>query len=126
MHKGTTMVRKKLVDHNALIQAIEMGQDKQDIMQKFGYKSLGALKIAYLDALVALEKVPDVKKGGKQKKVDNIVGVNSRGSLVIPKKLVEALDLDQKALFRVEKEGAGLCLKVSTTRPKTILRKKQD
>ena len=120
------MVRKKLVDHNALVQAIEMGQPKQAIMQKFGYKSLGALKIAYLDALVALEKVPDVKKGSKEKKVDNVVGINARGSLVIPKKLVDALGLDQNALFLVEKEGSGLRLKATASRPKTVLRKKRD
>ncbi len=120
------MARKRLVDHNALIQAIEMGRPKPEIMQQFGFKSLSALKIAYLNALVALDKVPDVSKGSKKKKkVDNIVGINSRGSIVIPKKLVDALGLDQKDQFKVEKEGMGLTLKTTERRPRTILRKKE-
>ena len=118
------MVRKKLVDHNALIQEIEMGHPKQEIMQKFGFKTLGALKTAYLDALVALDKVPAVKKSNKKKKVDNIVGINSRGTLVIPKTLVDTLDLDDKTLFKVEKQETNLFLKAIPKPPKTILRKK--
>ena len=61
------MARKRLVDHNALVQAIEMGKPSQEIMQQFGLKSLGALKVAYMDALIALDKVPAVKKGTKGK-----------------------------------------------------------
>jgi len=120
------MVRKRLVDHNALVQAIEMGKPSKEIMQQFGFKSLGALKVAYMDALVALEKVPSIKKGTREKKVNNIVGINSRGSLIIPKKLVDALDLDETALFAVEKKGEDLCLKRKQRPPKTILRKKRD
>ena len=118
------MVRKQLVDHNALIQAIEAGLPKQELMQLFGYKAFGALKIAYLNALMALDKVPAITVKRKEKKVDNVVGINSRGSLVIPKKLVDALGLDKNALFRVVKEGTGLSLKAKEHPPKTILRKK--
>jgi len=120
------MVRKRLVDHNALVQAIEMGTPSKEIMKQFGFKSLGALKVAYMDALVALEKVPAVRKKSRQKKVNNIVEINSRGSLVIPKKLVDALGLEEKASFSVEKMGEDLCLKSRQRPPKTILRKKRD
>ena len=120
------MARKRLVDHNALVQAIEMGKPSKEIMQQFGFRSLGALKVAYMDALVALDKVPSIKKGTKEKKVNDIVGINSRGSLVIPKKLVDALGLDETALFAVEKKGDDLCLKSRQRPPKTILRKKRD
>lgn len=118
------MVQKKLVDHNALIQAIEMGQPKHVIIQRFGYKSLAALKAAYLDALIALDKAPAVNTKRKVKKMDNVVSINSRGSLIIPKKLVDSLGIDKTALFRVEKEDNGLSLKVQQKPPKTILRKK--
>ena len=118
------MVRKRLVDHNALVQAIAMGLSKQEVMQQFGYRSLGALKVAYLDALMALSKVPAINNKRTEKKVDNVVGINSRGSLVIPKKLVDALGLDKTVLFQVVKEGAGLSLKAKKRLPKTILRKK--
>ncbi|WP_319524591.1 hypothetical protein [uncultured Desulfosarcina sp.] len=103
-----------------------MGKPSQEIMKQFGLKSLGALKVAYMDALIALDKVPAVKKGTKEKKVDNIVGINSRGSLIIPKKLVDALGLDENALFAVEKNGEDLRLKRKQRPPKTILRKKTD
>lgn len=119
------MVRKRLVDHNALIQAVEMGLTQQELMQRFGFTSFGALKVAYLDALVALDKVPVINNQRKEKKVDNVVGINSRGSLVIPKKLVDALGLDKSALFSVAKEGTGLSLKAKKRPPKTILRKKK-
>ena len=36
------MVRKRLVDHNALIQAVEAGLPKQELMQQFGYKTCAA------------------------------------------------------------------------------------
>jgi len=118
------MVRKRLVEHNALIQAIATGLSKQEVMQQFGYRSLGALKVAYLNALVALGKVPAINNKRREKKVGDVVGINSRGSLVIPKKLVDALGLDKTALFRVVKEGSGLSLKAKKSAPKTILRKR--
>ena len=120
------MARKRLVDQNALVQAVEMGKPSNEIMQQFGFKTLAALKIAYMDALIALDKVPAVKKGTKKKKVNNIVGINSRGTLVIPKKLVDALALDETALFAIEKKGNDLYLKTKQRLPKTILRKKRD
>jgi hypothetical protein len=89
------VAQKKLVEHNALLQAVEMGMSKDAIMEKFNIKNLPELKVAYYDALVALDKIKDVKKGHKPKKVDNKVSINSRGSLVIPKKLVDALNLGE-------------------------------
>jgi len=49
------MVRKRLVDHNALVQA-ETGLPTEEFLQQFGYDTFGALKIAYLHALMALDK----------------------------------------------------------------------
>jgi bifunctional DNA-binding transcriptional regulator/antitoxin component of YhaV-PrlF toxin-antitoxin module len=118
------VAKKKLVEHNALLQAIEMGMSKDDIMEKFNIKGLPELKVAYFDALVALDKIKDVKKGRKHKKVDNRVSINSRGSLVIPKKLVDALNLDEMDSFRVVKSDSGLMLQTVKKPPKTILRKR--
>lgn len=118
------MPRKKLVEHNALLQAIEMGLPKAKIMEKFGIKSLAALKVAYFDALVALGKIQDVNKERKKKKVNNRISINSRGTLVIPKELVESLELDKTDTFEVVKDGTSLLLKRVTPPPKTILRKR--
>ena len=118
------MAQKKLVEHNALLQAVEMGMAKDDIMEKFNIKSLPELKVAYFDAMVALDKIKDVKKGRKPKKVDNKVSINSRGSLVIPKKLVDALNLGEMDTFKVVKSDSGLMLQTVKKPPKTILRKR--
>jgi len=118
------VAQKKLVEHNALLQAVEMGMTKDAIMEKFNFKSMPELKMAYYDALVALDKIKDVKKGQKLKKVDNKVSINSRGSLVIPKKLVDDLDLGEMDTFKVVKSDSGLMLKTVKKPPKTILRKK--
>ena len=118
------MAQKKLVEHNALLQAVEMGMSKDDIMEKFNIKSLPELKVAYFDAMVALGKIKDVKKGRKPKKVDNKVSINSRGSLVIPKKLVDALNLGEMDTFKVVKSDSGLLLQTVKKPPKTILRKR--
>ena len=118
------MAQKKLVEHNALLQAVEMGMSKESIMEKFGIKTLAELKVAYFDAMVALEKIKDVKKGSKPKKVDNKVSINSRGSLVIPKKLIDDLDLGEMDTFKVVKSNSGLILQTVKKPPKTILRKR--
>jgi hypothetical protein len=118
------VAQKKLVEHNALLQAVEMGMSKDAIMEKFNIKGLPELKVAYFDALVALDKIKDVKKGRKHKKVDNKVSINSRGSLVIPKKLVDALNLGEMDTFKVVKSDSGLMLQTVKKPPKTILRKR--
>ena len=118
------MAKKKLVEHNALLQAVEMGMSKDAIMEKFSIKSLPELKVSYFDALVALGKIQDVKKGRKAKKVDNKISINSRGSLVIPKQLVDALELVEMDTFEVVKKDNGLMLKTVKKPPKTILRKR--
>jgi len=56
--------------------------------------------------------------------MENVVAINSRGSLIIPKKLVDTLGLDEKARFRVVKDGSGLILKAKGRPQKTIRRKK--
>jgi bifunctional DNA-binding transcriptional regulator/antitoxin component of YhaV-PrlF toxin-antitoxin module len=115
--------RKKLVEHNALLQAVEMGLPQADIMEKFGIKTSAALETAYFNALVALGKIQDINKKREPKKVDTKVSINSRGSLVIPKKLVDFLELNVSDTFKVTKKGTGLLLKKVEKPPKTILRK---
>jgi bifunctional DNA-binding transcriptional regulator/antitoxin component of YhaV-PrlF toxin-antitoxin module len=115
--------RKKLVEHNALLQAVEMGLPKADIMKKFGIKTNAALETDYFNALVALGKIQDPNKARKPEKVNNKVSVNRRGSLVIPKKLVDSLELNKSDTFEVTKNGTGLLLKRIEKPPKTILRK---
>lgn len=120
------MAKKKLVEHNALVQAIEMGRPQEAVMEAFGIKSAAALKTAYYNALVALGKVPGLNNSRtkKKKKIDTVVNINNRGSLVIPKQLVDQLALDPSARFSVEKNDSGLVLRIVQNPPKTILKKR--
>ena len=67
--------------------------------------------------------IRDRKKGRKSEKVENKIRINSRGSIVIPKKLVETLELGNSDTFEVLKNGNGILLKKVKKRAKTILRK---
>ena len=120
------MVLKKLSEQEALVAAVEKGVPQKQLMEKYGYKTANALKIAYLNALAETGRVSGLKTERKKKKaVSDTVTINSRGSLVIPKALVASLDLDPDAKFRVKKSGIGLSLTRMKPKPKTILRKKK-
>ena len=120
------MVLKKLSEQEALVVAVEKGVPQKQLMEKYGYKTANALKIAYLNALAETGRVSGLKTERKKKKaVSDTVTINSRGSLVIPKALVASLDLDPDAKFRVKKSGIGLSLTRMKPKPKTILRKKK-
>jgi hypothetical protein len=123
--KDSKVAKISLVEHNALIQAIEMGIPRDELKKRFGFKSLGALKVAYLNGLIALGKVAAIHTIRKEKRVDNKVRINSRGSLVIPKALIDSLGLSKSELFKVEKAGDGLALQPAKKAPKTILKKKR-
>lgn len=119
--------KKSLVEHNALVQAIEMGKSFEDIKQKFGIKNGTQLKLAYINALIALGKVvnpPTLSRGKKKKPVDSKVTVNSRGNLVIPKALVDEFGVRPDIRFEVQKSPDGLSIQPSQERPKTLLRKR--
>lgn len=120
------MVKNRLVVHNALLQAIEMGTEQGVLMEKFGFKTSNQLKVAYTNALIALGKIPAPKKGRPKKSVNTTVSVNARGNLVIPKKLVEAMGLNSGDRFKVETAQAGLSLSPVEKPPKTILKKKRS
>ncbi|BBO86799.1 hypothetical protein DSCO28_73650 (plasmid) [Desulfosarcina ovata subsp. sediminis] len=51
-------------------------------------------------------------------------GSNGRGSLIIPKNLVEHLAFSEKDSFKVEKDGPDITLKAAGNPPRTILRKR--
>lgn len=116
--------KKRLVQHNSLVQAIEMATPKNEIMEKFGIKTYSQFKLAYIDALLALGMVTAPYQPPKSKPVNKTVSVNARGSLTIPKALVAELDLDLEATFEVEKSVDGISIQPVEKTPMTILRKK--
>jgi bifunctional DNA-binding transcriptional regulator/antitoxin component of YhaV-PrlF toxin-antitoxin module len=117
------MVLKTLSEQEALVAAVEKGVPQKQLMETYGYKTANALKLAYLNALAETGRVSGLKTERKKKAVSDTVTINSRGSLVIPKALVDRLDLDPDAIFKVKKSGTGLSLTRMKSKPKTILRK---
>jgi hypothetical protein len=119
------MVLEKVSEQAALVMAVEKGVPQRQLMEKFGFKTASALKTAYLNALIKTGRVSGLKTERKKKVVSNTIQINSRGSLIIPKALVDSFELDTEATFKVEKSGTGLALIRVKPKPKTILRKRK-
>jgi hypothetical protein len=108
------MPRKKVVNQEKLVKAVESGTPSKEIMEKFGIKTSAQLKALYLDALVAKGKakgiVGRIPKSGAGKKDKNIL-VNKRGSLIVPKDLVAEMGFKEGEVFKVRKTKSGVSLK---------------
>jgi bifunctional DNA-binding transcriptional regulator/antitoxin component of YhaV-PrlF toxin-antitoxin module len=63
-----------------------------------------------MNASIATGRVKDLKSEHKKKPLNDVIQINPRGSLVIPKALVETLGLKPGAAFRVKKAASGLLL----------------
>ncbi len=118
------MPKKKQIDEKALLKAIADGTPQSDVMKDFGFKTSTQLKVAYANALMGAGQVPELKGKTKAKKaISRVVSVNSRGSLIIPKVLVEDLGLLENDHFEVAKSKVGISLKSIKTPVKTKLKK---
>ena len=107
------MAQRKKIDTKELLKMVKDGVEQAEIMEKFGIKTTTQLKVAYANALIDAGDAPKIKGLGKRKKqsVNMKVSVNKRGSLVIPKKMVESLGLEADAAFTVKKTSTGIQLK---------------
>jgi len=82
------------------------------IMGKFGFKNSIQLKVAYANALMESGEATAIKgTPRKAKPVDTKVSVNGRGSLIIPKALIESFNIEVGKAFEVKKTASGLTLK---------------
>ena len=105
------MAKRKEIDAKALLKLIDDETPQKEIMEKFGFKNSGQLKVAYLNALVDSGKATGIKSSAAAKPVETTVAVNNRGSLTIPKSLVAHFELKAGDAFTVRKSKAGLSLK---------------
>ena len=107
------MPKKKVVNSKKLIKMINDEKPQPDIMKAFGFKTSTQLKTAYMNALVAEGAVAGIKSGrGKTNpSTPNEVNVGKRGSLIIPKNLVDALGFVENDKFLVRKTKSGISLK---------------
>ena len=108
------MAKRKEIDSSELLKMIEEQIPQKDIMTKFGFGTVTQLKTAYANALMETGKATALV-GGRQavtpKEVSKIVSVNKRGSLIIPKQLVDSLGVEADSKFEIRKSQAGLSLK---------------
>ena len=79
-----------------------------------GFQISTQVKTAYMNALIAEGKAVAIKGGrggaGKAEKA-KMVNVGKRGSIIIPKELVEGLGIGADEKFAVRKTKAGIALK---------------
>ena len=107
------MPKKKAVNSKKLIKMINDEKPQPEIMKAFRFKTSTQLKTAYMNALVAEGAVAGIKSGrGKAKPtISNEVTVGKRGSVILPKNLVEDLGFVENDRFLVRKTKAGISLK---------------
>ncbi len=108
------MAKKREIDNAALLRVVKEGVSQSEIMEQFGFKTSIQLKVAYANALMEAGEAPEIKgqgRTGKPKPVKSEISVNARGSLVIPKALVESFGIPVGQVFEVKKTSAGLQLK---------------
>jgi hypothetical protein len=109
------MPKKKVIDSEKLIQAVESKQPSKKIMEQFKIKTSAQLKSLYLDALVAKGRVEGLvsktgRGAGNADKSKDIL-VNKRGSLVIPKEVIAEMGFQIDDAFKVRKTKSGVSIK---------------
>ncbi len=107
------MPPKKKVDYAKLVKSIESGKRQSEVIKEFNFKSVAQFKNHYLNALIETGKAPEIKVGRISSKAAPArdVAVSKRGSVVIPKGLVDEMGFAAGATFAVRKTKAGISLK---------------
>jgi hypothetical protein len=109
------MAKKKEVDGKRLVKMVKDGAPQSDIMGKFGFNTSTQLKVAYANALMEAGEIPEIQspRGGKPAGgIKKEVPVNKRGSLIIPKDLIEDLGFKVGDQFLARKTKVGISLKL--------------
>ena len=108
------MARKKQIDSAALLEAVQSGRPAKDIMVEFGISTRIQLKSYYLDALIEAGKAQGItarQRKAKGTEKPNKIRVNKRGSLVIPKEIIDEMGFEIGQGFTVTTSKAGVSLK---------------
>ena len=108
------MAKRKQIDGKALLKMIKDGSPQSEIMEKLGFKNSTQLKVAYANALMESGGAPKIKGKGRTKKVKPVntkITVNGKGSLIIPKALVDSMKIGEGQAYEVKKIASGIQLK---------------
>jgi len=104
------MPRRMDVDHKQLMKMIADQVPQAKIMDKFGFKTVTQLKVAMANAAMAQGKLPALVSGqaASAAPAANVIRVNKRGSLIIPKEMVDAFGLAEGQEFTMRQAKYGL------------------
>lgn len=105
--------RKKIaIDNTKLLNLIRVETPQKEIMDQLGIKTSTQLKVAYANALMETGAVKKIVGGrGKvEKEVSKEVSVGKKGSLIIPKGLVEDFGFQDGDKFIAKKTKSGILL----------------
>ena len=108
------MPKRRIIKNKDLVKMIKDGSLQPEILEKFGFKNSTQLKVAYANALMESGGAPKIKGKGRIKEVKPVnmkVTVNGRGSLIIPKALVDDMKIKVGQAFEVKKVASGIQLK---------------
>ncbi|MFH1139586.1 MAG: hypothetical protein V1816_26205 [Pseudomonadota bacterium] len=107
------MPKKKRVNLEQLFEAIEKGTSSKEVMKKFEIKTSAQLKSLYLDALIFKGQAKSIigRAGRGVAEESKSIVITKRGSLVIPKEMVEEFGFQVEDAFAVRKTKAGISLK---------------
>jgi hypothetical protein len=109
------MAKKIDFDAKRLIKMVKDGVAQSEIMKKFGFNTSTQLKVAYTNALMEAGEIPEIQspRGGKPAGgVNKEVAVSKRGSLILPKELIEELGFKVGDQFLARKTKVGISLKL--------------
>lgn len=107
------MPAKKKIDGAKLIKMVENGNHQKEIMKTFKFNTAAQFKAHYLDALMKSGKAPEIKSGRGTAKAGPIkeVLVSKRGSVVVPKAMIDEMGFAEGEKFTVRKTKSGISLK---------------
>lgn len=108
------MPAKKKIDGAKLIKMVESGKHQREIMKDFKFNTTAQFKAHYLDALMKAGKAAEIKSGRGKAKSNSAkeVMVSKRGSVVIPKAMIDEMGFAEGNNFTVRKTKSGISLKV--------------
>ncbi len=92
---------------------VESGKHQQEIMKAFKFSTAAQSKTHHLDALMKAGKTPEIKSGRGKAKANSAkeVLVSKRGSVVIPKSMIDERGFAEGNKFTVPKTKSGISLK---------------
>jgi len=105
------MPDNQIIDYKMLFKMVKNGTHQKEIMKAFKFKTAAQLKNHYLTALMEEGNAPKLKSGRvKKPAVTQGILVNKRGSLIIPKELVQDMEFTEGDKFKIRKTKSGISL----------------